>query len=108
VASLLGLISPILTIIVNIALIAFAVTFGLYGYVIVDKGETDAVASLKRSAEITAGRRWPLFGLGIVLTLINVLGFCALCIGVLFTVGITSIAWAYTYRALSNEPVAPA
>jgi uncharacterized membrane protein len=107
IAGLLGLISPIITLVVDIGLIAFAVTYGLYGYVIVDKGEANPVEALKRSATITAGRRWPLFGLGIVLLLINVVGFCALCVGLLFTWGITSIAWAYTYRSLSNEAVAP-
>jgi hypothetical protein len=107
VASLLGLVSPILTVIVDIALIAFAVTYGFYGFVIVDKGEESPIEALKQSAEITSGRRWPLFGLGILLALINVVGFCALCVGLLFTYGITIVAWAYAYRSLSNEPVAP-
>jgi uncharacterized membrane protein len=107
-AGLLGLVSPILTLVVDIGLVAFAVTYGLYGYVIVDKGEASPVEALKRSAAITAGRRWPLFGLGIVLVLVNVVGFFALCVGLLFTWGITSIAWAYTYRSLSDEAVAPA
>ena len=61
--------------------------------------------TLRRSAEITRGHRWQLFGLAIVLALINLVGLLACGVGLLFTSGITIIAWAYTYRRLSGQPI---
>ena len=55
--------------------IIFAVVFGFYGFVAAEQGNAAvAMDTLKRSAEITRGHRWQLFGLAIVLVLINVVG----------------------------------
>jgi hypothetical protein len=43
--------------------------------------------------------------MAIVLLLVNIVGLLACLVGVIFTLGITLIAWAYTYRRLSNEPI---
>ncbi len=64
-----------------------------------------AMDTLRRAAQITEGHRWQLFGLAIVLALINVVGLLACVVGRLYTSGITIIAWAYTYRRLSGEPI---
>jgi hypothetical protein len=86
--------------------IVFAVVFGFYGFVAAERGnEAIAMDTLRRSAEITRGHRWQLFGLALVLFLINVVGVLACLVGLLFTSGITIIAWAYTYRRLSNQPI---
>ncbi len=65
----------------------------------------EPMETLRRSAEITRGHRWQLFGLAIVLALINFVGLLACGVGLLFTSGITIIAWAYTYRRLSGQPI---
>jgi uncharacterized membrane protein len=86
--------------------IIFVATFGFYGFVIAQRGDGVGVTeSLQRSAEITRGHRWQLFGMAIVLFLVNILGLLACIVGVVFTLGITLIAWAYIYRALSGEQV---
>lgn len=86
--------------------IIFAVAFGFYGFVIAERGEgMGVIDSLKESADLTRGHRWQLFGLGIVLLLINVVGAILCGIGLIFTLGITIIAWAYVYRILSGEAV---
>jgi uncharacterized membrane protein len=88
--------------------IIFGIAFMFYGYLIAENpdrlGPTDA---LKRAAEISKGHRWELFGLGIVLILINIVGLIACFVGVIFTYGITSIAVAYAYRSLSGQSVQP-
>jgi uncharacterized membrane protein len=87
--------------------IIFAVAFGFYGFVIAERGEgVGVIGSLKESAELTRGNRWPLFGLGVVLVLINLVGALLCGIGLIFTLGITIIAWAYVYRTLRGEVVA--
>jgi hypothetical protein len=87
--------------------IIFAVVFGFYGFVIAERGEgVGVIDSLKESADLTRGNRWQLFGLGVVLLLINLVGALILLVGLIFTLGITIIAWAYTYRTLRGESVA--
>jgi len=86
--------------------IVFVATFGFYGFVIAQRGDGVGVTeALQRSAEITRGHRWQLFGMAIVLFLVNVVGLFACFVGLVFTMGITLIAWAYIYRALSGEQV---
>ncbi|HEY7105323.1 MAG TPA: hypothetical protein VH986_02875 [Acidimicrobiia bacterium] len=86
--------------------IIFAVVFGFYGFVAAEQGNAAvAMDTLRRAAEITRGHRWQLFGLAIVLALINLVGALLCGVGLLFTAGITLIAWAYTYRRISGEPI---
>jgi hypothetical protein len=88
--------------------IIFIATFGFYGFVIAERGEGVAVLeSLQRSAELTRGHRWTLFGMAIVLFLVNIVGLIACFVGVVFTLGITLITWAYLYRALNGQTVTP-
>jgi uncharacterized membrane protein len=83
------------------------VFWGFYGFVIADRGEGVGVGeAFSRSVEITAGNRWQLFGLGILLVLINFVGALLCGVGLLFTYGITAVTGAYAYRTLSGQPVA--
>ncbi len=83
------------------------IVWHFFGYVIVENPETSATEAMRRSAEITKGHRWELFGLGLLLVGINILGLLACCVGLLFTEGITAMAVAYAYKTLSGQPVAP-
>jgi uncharacterized membrane protein len=84
--------------------IIFAVAFGFYGFVVAERGEgVGVIESLKESADLTRGNRWQLFGLGIVLLLINLVGAILCLVGLIFTLGITIIAWSYVYRTLRGE-----
>ena len=91
-----------------VGLVVFATFFSFYGFVVVDQDERNPVDALKRSAKLVAGHFWSVLGLAIVLVLINIVGLMLLGIGMLVTYGITVIAWAYAYRALSGQSVAPA
>lgn len=86
--------------------IIFAVVFHYFGYAIVQHPELGALDALKRSADITRGYRWQLFGLTLLLMLINLVGLLACGIGILFTYGISAIAIAYAYKTLSGQAVA--
>lgn len=90
-----------------VGLVVFVTFFSFYGLVIVDQAEAKPVDALMRSAKLVAGHFWAMLGLGFVLVLINIVGLVLVGIGVIFTYGITVIAWAYAYRALSNQSVAP-
>jgi uncharacterized membrane protein len=80
--------------------IIFAVIFGFYGWIIVDKGERDAIAALRRSAEITRGERWRLFGFALLLILLNIVGLLLLVVGVLVTSAVSLLALGHVYRRL--------
>lgn len=86
--------------------IIFAVVFMYFGYAIVQQPELGAVDALKRSADITRGYRWQLFGLSLLLILINFVGLLACGVGLLFTYGISAITIAYAYKTLSGQAVA--
>ena len=106
-AILFGIASAIGFILCIIPGIIFVIFYGFYGFIIVDKGEQSPVEALKRSQQLVSGHFGAVLGLAVVLILINIVGAFLCGIGLLFTVGISAIAWAYAYRALSGEPVAP-
>lgn len=79
--------------------IIFSIKLQYSEYLIVDKG-MDAVDSLKGSWELTKGVKWNIFLFGILLGLINILGFLALLVGLLVTIPLSMVANAYVYRKL--------
>lgn len=86
--------------------IMVALAVGMYGYRIID-AKAGIVDSLKQSAAITKGHRWNLLGLGIVIFLLNMVGAMLALIGLLITMPVTMVAYAYVYRKLTQalEPV---
>jgi uncharacterized membrane protein len=88
--------------------IIVAIMWLFFGFVIVENPTIGAVDAMRRSAEITRGHRWQLFGFGLLLVGINILGLLACFVGLLFTEGITAVAVAYAYKTLSGQPVVAA
>ena len=86
--------------------IILLIMWHFFGYVIVQNSATGALDAMRRSAEITRGHRWQLFGLGLLLLGINLIGLVACCVGVIFTEGITAMTVAYAYKTLSGQSVA--
>jgi uncharacterized membrane protein len=87
--------------------IIVAIVFGLYSYVIVDRG-AGPIEALSRSAALTKGVRMDLFIFGLLIIGINILGALALLVGLLVTVPISMIAGAYVYRQLDAQTAAGA
>lgn len=81
------------------------IVFAFYGFHIVDTGQTNPIEAFRRSAELTRGHRWHLFGFGLVLIGINILGLLVLIVGVLISSGVSLLAVAHVYRRLAT-PVA--
>lgn len=81
--------------------IIWGIKFRYYTYFMVDKnmGPIDA---MKESSKITQGNKWNLFLFGLVMGLINILGFLALFVGLLVTIPISMMAEAYVFRKLSK------
>jgi uncharacterized membrane protein len=67
-------------------------------YLIVDKNM--GFEAINKSWEMTKGVKLKLFGLGLVLGLINILGLLAIILGLFITVPLSMLASAYVYRKL--------
>ena len=97
-----GLIVVVGFILLIIPGIIFSIKLQFTEYLIVDK-KMDAVDAIKASWEMTKGVKWNLFLLGLLLGLINILGFLCLVIGLIITVPLAMIAEAYVYRKLLSQ-----
>lgn len=81
--------------------IYLAVRYQYYSSFIIDKNE-GVIEALKHSSDITAGVWWKVFGYGIAIYAINILGVLALGIGLFITVPISMIALTKFYRDLEK------
>jgi uncharacterized membrane protein len=80
-------------------LVFVSVTFMYYSFVIIDS-DKGPIKALKESARITKKSRKLVFLWGLAAIGINILGFLALIVGLLVSMSITMVAFAYTYRKL--------
>jgi uncharacterized membrane protein len=86
--------------------VIFGIVFQFYGYVVAEHPDVSATVALQRSAQITRGVRIRLFGLSVVLLLVNLAGAMLCGVGLVVTYAVTAIALAYVYRLLTGQPVA--
>ncbi len=81
--------------------IIIAIKLQFIDYLIVDKKM--GFESINKSWEMTKGVKWNLFVFGILLCLINVLGFLALLLGLFITLPLSMVATAYVYKKLLSQ-----
>ena len=86
--------------------IIWAIKYQFFAYLIVDKN-LSPMKAIKKSGEITAGKKGKLFLLGLLFALINIIGAICLFVGLFVTIPTTMIAWAYVYRKLMGEYTIP-
>lgn len=79
-----------------------AIKYAFFGFVMVDK-KTGIMNSLKTSAQLTDGIKWDLFGFGLLMGLLNLLGALALMIGLFVTIPVSLMASIYVYRKLESR-----
>jgi hypothetical protein len=79
-----------------------AIRFGFYGYAMVDRN-AGIIESFRLSSQLTKGYKRSLFLLVILAILLNVLGLLAVLYGLLVTIPVSLIAYAYAYDRLSKE-----
>jgi len=84
--------------------VIWAIKYGYFGYFIVDR-KAGAVEALKLSAAATQGEKGHLFGFGLVLLLLNLLGAACLGVGLLVTYPTSLLAQSYIYRRLQSVPI---
>lgn len=79
--------------------IIWSLKYKFVRYLIVDKGMSIKEA-FAESSKITSGSKWNIFWLSLLLGLINIAGVLALFVGLLLTIPVTIMAYAYVYRKL--------
>lgn len=84
--------------------IYFAIRFQYFGYLVVDKN-LGPIEAFKESSRLTLGVKMGLLKFGALLGLINILGFLALIVGLIWTVPTAMVANAYMFRKLQKETV---
>jgi hypothetical protein len=82
--------------------IIWAIRFQYCQYLVIDKG-LGPVEALRKSSAITMGQKRELFVFGLLLFLINILGFLAFFFGLFITMPLTMIAAASVYRKLLSQ-----
>jgi uncharacterized membrane protein len=80
----------------------WALKFQFFGYFVVEQGR-DPVEAMRMSSRITQSVKWKLFGFGLVLALINIVGTICLLVGLLVTVPVTLLAYSFVYRKLLEQ-----
>jgi hypothetical protein len=73
--------------------------YQFFSYLIVDKN-LGVIEALKKSAAMTAGMKWKLFGFCLTILGLNLLGAIALGLGLLVTVPMSTMAYVYVYQTL--------
>lgn len=85
--------------------IVLAIRLQFYMYAIVEHEHDDPIESLKRSWNMTRGHFWKLFGFLLVSCLLIAVSAIPLGLGLLFSLPVVSIAYAYLYRKLAHKHV---
>jgi len=81
--------------------IIWAIKFQFMPLLTIDKG-LKPLEAMKESARMTEGHKWHLFKFGIVVMVVNILGFLCFVVGILITAPLTTLAYLHIYRKLSQ------
>jgi hypothetical protein len=74
------------------------------GFLVIDRG-LGPIQALKESHRITRGYKWSLFGLSLLLVLVNLAGLLALVVGIFVSAPVSLLALTHAYRVLSGGAV---
>jgi hypothetical protein len=74
------------------------------GFLVIDRG-LGPIQALKASHHITRGYKWSLFGLSLLLVLVNLAGLLALVVGIFVSAPVSLLALTHAYRVLSGGAV---
>jgi uncharacterized membrane protein len=85
--------------------IIIALAFSFAGVLVIEKG-LGPVEALKESVRLTRGHRFELFKLAVATLIINILGLCALIVGLFVTVPVSQLAFMHAYRTISKKEAA--
>lgn len=74
------------------------------GYLVIDRG-LGPIQAMQESHRITRGYKWSLFGLSLLLVLVNLAGLLAFVVGIFVSAPVSLLALTHAYRVLSGGAV---
>lgn len=83
--------------------IYIAVRFKFFPYVLLENEHMSILDIIKHTYKLTCCAFWPLFGLLILISLLNLLGMLAFLLGLIVTVPVSVLALAHAYRKLEGH-----
>ncbi len=86
--------------------IYIALRLSMVNFAVIDGAKV--MESLRQSGRLTDGHKWHLLGFFVVMTLINIVGFLFLIVGLLVTIPVTMLAYAHIYQKLKEKVPAEA
>jgi len=102
-------VSVLLTLVVLLGLVLLIVPGIIFGlmymfapFIVIERG-LGPLEAMGESNRITRGHKWPLFGLMLLLILVNVLGLLALGVGLLVSIPVSTLALVHAYRVLGGD-----
>jgi hypothetical protein len=91
-------------IIVIIPVAILGLMFSQFQYLIVDR-QMGVLDSLAVSRQITGGNKLMLFATGLLLGVINLAGFLACCVGMLFSMSFSAYVIVVAYLTMTGQPI---
>lgn len=95
----------IILVVIALATVAiyYTVRYQFTAFVVIEHPELNGKQVFKKAGALTRGHVWQLIGFGVVLGLLNILGFIFIVIGLAFTIPVTKIARAKMYAHLKQN-----
>jgi hypothetical protein len=91
----------VIAIILSVFLVIYAIAFSFFSYIIIDQNK-QIIESIKESYHITKGKKWKIFGVLLMLGILNVVGAFLILLGLLITIPITILSMVFLYKKLEE------
>ena len=99
---LLGLAIGIGFVLLIVPGVIFALMFMFTTFIVIER-ELGPINAMNESNRLTRGHKWQLFGLVLLLVLINLLGVLAFIVGILVSIPVSTLAFVHAYRMLGGN-----
>ena len=84
--------------------VIFALMYGVYQWVLVDRDPSGLTDALSQSKQVTDGHKLQLLVIGFAVGCINIVGVLACCVGYIFTVPFSNLIMAVAYLRMTGQP----
>ncbi|MHB8443004.1 MAG: hypothetical protein ACYDAS_01350 [Patescibacteria group bacterium] len=99
--SLVFLLFIIIIVVLSVLLIIYSIALSFWAYIIIDQNK-QIIESIKESYRITKRKKWKIFGFLFILSILNIVGFFLLLVGLLITIPISILSMVFLYKKLEE------
>ncbi len=99
--SIISLLFIVIAIVLSVFLVIYAIALSFWSYILIDQNK-QIIESMKESYHITKGKKWKIFGILLLLAILNVVGAVLLFVGLLVTIPMTILSFVFLYKKLEE------